>query len=321
MHDHNEPEFAVRKTWIFSVFLIVPLVALFGGWDYFFNNQKLLPHLQFDSLFLPLYLLVFELPHVFASFLSFFQKEYITQYKKHLYLGIPLTLLLFLVLVGANFYLAITVYLIVTLFHVTRQLTGIAHFYGVPKNYWHGWWTWLLTAGLASMYIVMQPGFVPAAYHELLLIIVQITILLSAACGLRLLFDTKQTFGRWYIILAILMSAVSYGMLVLGYAFLSVLIVRVIHDVTAFMFYINHEMNNNNKLVQNWLYKYVPCLPWSLIVIVPAIAIGLGLILRSSIENVQVLFAIVMTVSFIHYYLESVIWKRDSLHRKNIRIE
>ena len=94
MERSNEPQFGIRRSWIMAVLLIVPAVAAFGAWDIFINEGQLKPYLRFDSLFLPLYLLIFELPHVIASFFGFFQKEYARHYKRHLFFGLPLLITL-----------------------------------------------------------------------------------------------------------------------------------------------------------------------------------------------------------------------------------
>ena len=320
MEKSNGEKFPIKRSWVLAILLIIPAVAAFGAWDIFFNEQQLKPYLRFDSLFLPLYLLVFELPHVIASFFGFFQKEYAKHYKRHLFFGLPLFLLAFLIILGVDFYVAVVAYLIATLFHVVRQQTGIAHFFGVPKNKWHWWWSWFLIAGLASMYIIMQPAFVSEMYQAPLLLLVQITLLLAGISTAVLALKTESSLGGLYVISTFVMALVSYWMLVAGYEFLSVLVVRVIHDVTAFLFYITHEMNSNKDSVKNILYRLVPFMPWSLILVVPLAAILIGLIIRMLIGDPVTLLGIVMTISLAHYYLESIIWKSENLHREQIKI-
>jgi hypothetical protein len=286
----------------------------------YLNEQRLLPYLQFDSLFLPLYLLVFELPHVIASFFGFFQTRYLNHYRKQLSVGLPIALGTFGLLLGYDFYTAFLVYLVATLFHVIRQQAGIAHFFGVPKNRWHWWWTWSLIIGLSGVYASLQPNFVMTTWQTPLLWVVQGALLVAAVTTLKLILQTKQSIGMLYVLATLLMALVSYWMLVTGYAFLSVLVVRVIHDVTAFLFYITHELNSNYHSVKNYLYRYVPGMPWSLVGLVPLTAVGLGLALRSLINDAQILFGIVMLLSITHYYLESIIWKRDGVHREHVAV-
>ncbi len=303
-----------------SVLLVIPAIAAFGAWDIFLNDGQLQPHLRFDSLFLPLYLLVFELPHIIASFFGFFQKEYVQHYKRHLVFGLPLFLLVFLILIGIDFYAAIVFYLVATLYHVVRQQTGIAHFFAVPKNLWHWLWAWFLIAGSASIYIIMQPAFVPMEYQPLLLILAQVALVLAAVTTIRLILQTKNSLGVLYVLATMAMAVVSYWMLMMGYEFLSVLVVRIVHDVTAFIFYITHEMNNNQSSINNVLYRHIPLLPWSLVIIVPLLAIIIGLTIRTLFTDPMVLLGVAMTVSFTHYYLECIMWKRGAIHREHIRV-
>lgn len=320
MEISNAPQFPIRRSWILSVFLIIPAVALFAMWDIYFNDQQLQPHLQLDSLFLPLYLLFFELPHIIAGLFGFFQTRYIAHYKKHLLFGVPGLLVAFAVLTYFNFYLAVIIYLIATLYHVIKQQTGIALFFRVPKNRWHSLWGWLIILGVSGLYIAIHPGLVTSSIGPLLVHTSQLLLAGSLLVGGWMFVQTSTKSGRLYVASTMAMVIVSYALLVAGYIFLSILIFRVIHDITAFIFYITHEMNSNYHSVQNWLYKFVPFLPWSLLLLVPLAAIMLGLLVRSTINDPQFLFSILMLLGFAHYYLESIIWKRDGIHRENISI-
>lgn len=286
----------------------------------FFNDQGLLPYFGPLSLSLPLYLLFFEMPHIIASFVGFIDKEYVAHYRKHLILGVPFMLACFLGLLWIDFTTAVAVYLMVTMYHVMRQQTGISMFFGVPKNKWFHIWSWSLIASIAVMYVgVMLPKFVEDFEASYISSFIMATFLLAIIGGIALMFKSERI-GVWYILLTLAMVATSYLVLWFGYFFLAVFVGRFVHDVTAFLFYITHEMNRNVGQIENALYSMVPLLPRSLIVVVPLVAISLGLLLREGVSNTQMLFTIIMSLAFIHYYLESVMWKRDSLHRHYVKV-
>lgn len=313
--------YSIHRSWMLGLFLIVPLVLLVWSWDMLVNDRGLLPYLGPASLFLPLYLLIFEMPHIFASFIGFLDKEYVTYYRSHLMIGLPLMLLGFFVLLWTDFVTAVAAYLAATMYHVIRQQTGIALMFGVPKNKWHERWTWSLVLSTAVMYVaIMLPRFVEGLDASCLVFFISVTLLTAMVSGGFLARTTSSRWGISYIAFTMLMVITSYTMLWFGYFFLAIFVARFIHDVTAFLFYITHEMNRNKDQVRNFLYTAIPLLPLSLIVIVPLIAIFLGAILRETISNTELLFTFVMTFGFIHYYLESVMWKRGSPHREFVKV-
>lgn len=287
----------------------------------FLNHRELLPFFGPTSLLLPLYLLFFEVPHIIASFIGFTDKEYLGHYRKHLLFGVPLLLAAFLGLLLIDFMLVVSIYLAVTMYHVIRQQTGIGLMFDLPKDHWFQWWSWSLTASIAVMYVsIMLPEHVEGLEASHLTFFIAGTFALAIASGIGLMFRAKTKWGIWYILLTLVMVATSYSMLWFGYFFLAVFVCRFVHDVTAFLFYITHEMNRNYGRVRNALYTAVPLLPRSLIILVPLSAITLGLLLREGIADTKILFTIVMLLAFAHYYLESVMWKRDSLHRHYVKV-
>jgi hypothetical protein len=126
--------------------------------------------------------------------------------------------------------------------------------------------------------------------------------------------------GRVYVLALPLMLIGSYYLLVIGYLFLSIFILRFVHDITAFIFYITHEVNRNREGVKNWLYKLVPFVPGALFVVVPAFGIGFGLVLREVFTSYEAIFIVSMVLAMTHYYLESIMWKRESLHRQYVKV-
>lgn len=313
--------YQTRRLWILSIFLVVPSVLLVWAWDMFFNNQGLLPFLGLASLFLPLYLLVFEMPHIIASFVGFADKEYIKHYRAHLLYGMPLLLVGFLCLLWVDFTTAVAVYLAATMYHVIRQQTGIGLLFEVPRNNWFHGWSWSLVLSVAAAYVVtVLPRFVQDLEASQVTTFIMSTFALAIFCGGVLMTKTKSRVGVWYIVLTMVLFATSYVMMWFGYVFLAIFVGRFVHDITAFLFYITHEMNRNSGQIKNVLYTFVPLLPLSLIVVVPLFAILLGLFLRESISNTQILFTVIMLLAFMHYYLESVMWKRNAPHRQFIRV-
>jgi hypothetical protein len=321
MENKNIELFPIHRVWILSIFLVIPFVLAVGLWDHFFNNSGLLPYLGISTIFLPLYVLVFETPHIIASFIGFVDKEYVRHYRRHLVLGIPLMAISFLCLVWFNFTIAVSVYLAVTTYHVIRQQTGIALMFGILKSKWHSYWSWFLVINATIVYAsLMLPDIIIGLIPSFIFILVVTTLVLMLVCSGGLIHQTDSRQGIWYIILTMAMVATGYLMLWFGYIFLAVFVVRFVHDITAFLFYITHEVNRNKEQIKNSLYKVVPLMPFSLIIIVPLFAIFIGLLLRESIPGVENTFVVLMLFGFTHYYLESIMWKSSSPHRQQVKV-
>ena len=99
----------------------------------------------------------------------------------------------------------------------------------------------------------------------------------------------------------------------------SVLIPRIVHDTTAFTFYINHDYNRNRVSTRNFIYRHTNklCVPVPLAC--PLLALGVnGLLIGFTNMSVNPFFYAPITM--IHYYTERLIWRRGTIHRKSVFI-
>jgi ABC-type uncharacterized transport system permease subunit len=126
---------------------------------------------------------------------------------------------------------------------------------------------------------------------------------------------------RWYIFAVSMLFISSYLFIVMGYIFFVVLSFRFVHDISAFAFYITHDRNRNRNGTKNWLYKALKFIPLPYFVVVPILALVAAYAVRSFTDQaLQIGFSIVILIAMCHYYLESVMWKRDTPHRQNVRV-
>lgn len=319
---NNFAEVTIRHSWLLAVFSIIPIVLGVALYDWLVQDGAWLPFFTLSSLLLPAYLLVFELPHIIASFLGFFDRGYIRFYARRFLIGLPLLLSAFGLLVWWNIEFAIMVYLSATMYHVMRQQTGVSLLLRVPRNRWWHWWSWSLVVASTVLFIVLvYPSVFPSDVLPALVYGSYAVVLFALICSVKLFLDTPTRVGKQYVVATACLVLAAIFLLSIQYVFLAVFVIRFVHDVTAFIFYIVHEMNRNREHVYNVLYRLLPLLPLSLVVLVPLVAITIGLTMRTMISDTYILFVIVMLLGFMHYYLESVMWKRDSLHRQHISIE
>jgi hypothetical protein len=310
----------IRRSWVMAVFLCAPVMFSVAIWDYYFNNGSLLPYMGFSTFFFPLYILIFEMPHIVASLLGFADKGYYRSYKKHLTYWLPILLVGMGLLYYIDSEFAIAVYLVVTMYHVIRQLTGVGHFFDVPKNILHEIWTWILIVGTSIIYVAFWLHHNPGANSAWINFGSLLVLLLGSLFAVLIAWRKRSFWALAYLGAVTIMFFFSLSILSLGYLFFSFFIVRIVHDVTAFMFYITHDMNRSLGDCKNFIYQIVPFKPWSLVLMVPLLAIALGFTVRFVVDNTAVTFLVVMMIGVMHYYLESVIWKRGAPHRKFVKV-
>jgi hypothetical protein len=311
----------IHRSVILLVLAATPLMFLAGVANYYLAEASWLPYMGLASFLLPLYLLFFELPHILSSFIGFFDREYVRFYRRQLFFWLPMFLGGFAVLIWWNLMVAIVLYLVGTTYHVMRQQTGIALMFGVRKDRWHALWSWSAVLVTAIVYLTVgAPEVLGDVYMSYLHQITTLLLGVVAVVSLVIMSRTAGWQGRVYVLALPLMLIGSYYLFVIGYLFLSIFILRFVHDITAFIFYITHEVNRNREGVKNRLYKMVPFVPKALFVVVPAFGVGLGLVLREVFTSYEAIFIVSMLLAMTHYYLESIMWKRESLHRQYVKV-
>jgi hypothetical protein len=305
--------------WLLALHLIIPVLLLVWFIDKTFFEYSLLPHMGMGALLLPLYLLVFELPHIIGSLLTFADAEYVRFYRGHLILGIPVLL----GLVGGLLYfvptLAFLFYILATMYHVLRQQTGIASILAKQKGFVFTVWT---ASMIVATSIMLALASVPATFSFLEVRLYSLVALLavgvSTVAGVLFALKSKTLLGRYYILATTLLVGTSYFFALVSYFFFAVFVIRFVHDVTAFTFYVVHDQNRNASTVHNYFYALLAKIKIPLLIGVPLASIIIALVLRLGISGTTVATAITVLFGFAHYYVEAVMWKRDSLHRQQI---
>ncbi|MBI5630823.1 MAG: hypothetical protein HY921_08065 [Elusimicrobia bacterium] len=98
-----------------------------------------------------------------------------------------------------------------------------------------------------------------------------------------------------------------------GYPFFSILAARLIHDVTAFTFYIVHDCNKNREAAVHALYRLLAVPPRA----VPAACVGSAVLLTLFLQAMRepALALVAYSLTLAHYYMEGVTWKAGSPYR------
>ena len=128
--------------WLFLlVYPIVPVLLLIVFADMFYFDSVLLPYMGIEAILIPIFVFIFNLPHIIASFFSFFDREYVKYYQTHLFIYLPALLIATALLLYIDWRLGIAFFLINDVWHGIKQKVGIALILGAKPDWLHKAWT------------------------------------------------------------------------------------------------------------------------------------------------------------------------------------
>lgn len=330
--DSLQSRFVISGRLLLSYYAVIPLCLLVVIGDQLLWSGTLLDNYlpQHPNEWL-IWAVVFDLPHIMASFFSFADKEYFRTYRRRIGTA---TLVITVFVVACTVWLpswlpppyadAVTVFfagfiVIYTMYHVLSQQLGIAlTLMRVKPSALFRWFRWSATLAGVAMYTLaiangksltlgvqpLNPWFWNAA-----LVFIIITTVLS----FYMVRDSSQRVGKLYLYSNVIMLWVIYGFLQLGYGVFVVVIPRFVHDVTAFTVYSVHDHNRNVERDNNFLYR--PFRMMSPLVFCPLLAVVLSYLVENGLSFIPQL---VFVLGILHYYVEGFIWKGPTLHRQQL---
>lgn len=274
-----------------------------------------LPQQPGDIVILMVFL---ELPHIVASHIMLADREYANFYwplllKRYVITGAALTLIWFTL--GATGFFA--AYFIWTVYHVLKQQIGIGRIMNRQPNQLYEIWGYILIAGsliLAAVIGYYRVGL--GGYEGWLRLASYVFACVILGLGFMVSRQLKQQLGKWYVFANTTMYLSVLACFLLGAPFFVIFIPRIIHDATAYMLYINHDINRNARVRKNIIYHTAWFVPVWAATLLFSIMFG-GLI---TFGIVPLAFQLSVTLTLSHYVLESVVWRGTSIHRKSLRL-
>lgn len=307
---------SIRRSWLFLPYLIIPVlcavvlfdIAVLGG--YWRDILPVYPYTLF------LFALLFNVPHHVASILTFFDREYVRAYKNRLVVGIPLLCIAYAVFAWFMPLSALAFFVLFTEYHVVSQQVGVARTYVRMRDIVHHIYKVSAIVLSAILFVLFLDSYV----HD----VVMYAITAYALPLVSVVFVLTALYAFWYapdirgrLMIGVMTASIlaPFGFLALGYPLFAVIINRVIHDITAFIFYVTHDHNRNLEMTHNALYKIFTPLGLPVLLMSPVCAIVFAYLL----QNVWLLSSTVLVYLFLtHYYLEGVMWKSGAPHRTHI---
>ncbi len=308
---------------LLAIYSVMPLSLLFIAADSFVLNGHIKVSLPVDPRVYAWFVILFMVPHIIASFFSFADKEYLEYYKPRLLRGAQIAVILgiFLPAIAGATILPILAFATYTMIHVFMQQSGVSKSLMKNSAPAHVYWQWL---GIAISTVIYSYLLIPmpwldkiGGYSNLIKAVSVLVLGIYSLLAINIARQSRTKLGKVYFWGSHSMPILGALYIVSGYPILALLIPRIIHDLTAYTFYITHDNNRFNETKSNVLYRATSGIKLPVYLASPLISILLTFAIAKF--NSSALAVVLTCIFFLHYYTESMIWKRDSLHRTQIK--
>lgn len=321
---------------ILGLYSIIPICLIAYLADIFFLDYYLQSTLPKDPAQFLLFQILFGTPHIIASaILLTSNKEYMHFFKYKL---IGMTCLIILVFGVGSLYLSHRALYVATVgwtvYHALKQQHGIAKgIYRLPN--WAFYWLLWLSVSI-GVFVFTGTYLKDSLTPEIVSWFQLIAGILTAGLILSTIFCQRYVstqFGKLFLWSNSFLVISSFYFYVEQYYFLAILIPRLVHDTTAYIFYVTHDYNKHHKNQQNIIYKYAKRCNLHVFLVLPLASFVLTYLLQHYGDiwinlitdfffgmNVRISIAsvIVTYVSLMHFYAESFLWQANSPMRKFI---
>jgi hypothetical protein len=321
---------------LLGLYSIIPICLLLQFSDNLFLNGQLLANLPSSPTHFLLFQILFGTPHILASnILLASNKEYLQFFKPKLILMTALIIVFFGI--GSLFIPYIALYIITaawTVYHVLKQQIGVGRgVYRLPDTWFY---TLLWFSVGAGVFIYMGIFLKDTVDHQQ----AQLLKYVAAVLCLGLVFVTvycqryiDNSMGKTFLWANTVLVLSSFYLYLQQYYFLAILMPRLVHDATAYIFYVTHDYNKHAQQPQNWLYQAAKRCNVHVFLVLPLLSALLTLVLQvygdelvrfitKTLFDVEVRKAITLGLigylSLMHYYTEAFIWKHGSPLRQFI---
>jgi hypothetical protein len=332
----DERKLTVSFRLLLGLYAIIPLCLALQTADGWFWHGFLKTHLPSKPTHFLLFQILFGTPHILASTIVLISNaDYLQFYQRNLIVVTAAIAVIFGV--GSLFIPYQVFYVLVaawTVYHVLKQQHGVARGICRLPSWAFNLLLWLSVAAGLSVYIgIFLKNSLDAQQTEWLR---QLAGLLCAGLFLSALYCQRHVntaFGKCFFWANILLVLSSFYLYVHQYYFLAILVPRLVHDATAYIFYVTHDYNKHHNHPQNFLYRYAARCNVHIFIVLPVCSFVLAFVLQAYGDNlvslltefffgVQIRKAITLGLlgylALMHYYTEAITWKQESPYRRFI---
>ncbi len=319
----EESTISINPKVLLAIYAVMPLSLICKAIDSLIFNGHVQQALPVDPRVYVWFVLLFMVPHIIASFFSFADKEYFDYYRSRLLRGAQIAVILgiFLPAFAGATILPILAFVTYTMIHVFMQQSGVSKSLMRNAAPYHVYWQWL---GIAIATVIYAYLLIPMTWLQnvinnsnVFMVVLVIVLIIYNLLALNIVKQSRTRLGKIYFLGTHFIPILGIFYIVVGYPIITLVIPRIIHDLTAYTFYITHDNNRFVKSHSNIIYRATAKLKLPVFVASPFVSILLAFTIAKL--NSATLTIILTCVFFLHYYTESMIWKKDTLHRMQIK--
>ena len=335
-HLSDEHKLSISFKWLLALYTIIPLCLTLQLIDAHFWQGYFQSHLPSSPNHFIVFQILFGTPHIIASTLILISNsDYLKNYSRKLML---MTLAIAIVFgLGSLFIPYKAFYVLVaawTVYHVIKQQHGVARSVCRLPNWAFYLLLWLsVSAGL----IIYVGIFLKNSLD------VQQTLWIKQSAGLLcisiIIFGVycqryvSSLFGRCFLWANIFLVLSSFYLYLQQYYFLAILVPRLVHDATAYTFYVSHDYNRHHAKPHNMMYRISGLFHIPLLIVLPLSSFAIAFVLQAYGDDVisrlsefffgasihkVITLGLLGYLALMHYYTEAFTWKNDSPYRRYI---
>ena len=332
----KENKLSVSFRLLLAVYAIIPICIILQLVDSEFFNHSFQQSLPSGPKHFVLFQVLFGTPHIVASAIILTTNTEYLKFYRFKVLMMTLALGIFFATVTQVFsYRAI--YILVaswTVLHVLKQQYGIGQgVYRLPG------WAFNLQLGLAVLagifiYIgIFLNKSLDAQQTEW---VKNISGVLCLGLFLTTVFCHRlvpSSIGKLFMWANTFLVLSSFYLYLQQYYFLAILVPRLVHDATAYVFYVTHDYNRHRIQPQNFIYRWAKNVHLNIFIVLPVLSFLLAYMLQAYGDyyfniltelffGTEVYKAISLGLlgylALMHYYTEAFTWKSGSPYRQFI---
>ena len=332
----DEHKLSVSFRVLLGLYSIIPLCLMLQMADDWFWHGFLRENLPSRPTHFLLFQILFGTPHILASTIVLVSNtEYLKFYQRNL---IWMTAAIAIVFGIGNLFIPYQVFYVLvaawTVYHVLKQQHGVAR--GVCRLPSWAFYLLLWLSVAAGLFVYIGIFLKNSLDTQQTEGIKQIAGLLCAGLFLSALYCQRYVttaFGKWFLWSNIFLVLSSFYLYLQQYYFLAILVPRLVHDATAYIFYVTHDYNRHHKHPQNFIYRYAARWNLNIFIVLPVCSFVLAFVLQAYGDNMvsaitELFFGVEIRktitlgllgyLALMHYYMEAFTWKQESPYRRFI---
>jgi hypothetical protein len=307
--------------YLVALYAIIPVCLSIITIDSLFFDHQIRSLLPYSPELVSWFTVFFVLPHVVASSLLLADSDYLAYYRKQIIFAVLGALLLSVVApLVIGIYLSTIFFVTWTILHVIGQQLGIARIFCSSIGLSFYIWKYLLSIQSVLLYLsLMNVG--ADLLHRCIGYLFPVVLIIGVMLTTILSKTATSNEGRYYLWATFLLVLACSACFLTGDWFFVLLMPRVVHDLTAFAFYIVHDTNRKRTKLSNWFHRMWPVSLLPSIIAIPLLAILIAWLVKDLDPlTTTVGFSLIIFVSYFHYLTEAFTWKGPTPHRKLVPV-